>query len=223
MNTLLAKGVFIHSEHFEIGFDAAGRLPMTWYPESFTNVPMNDMRMRADPSRGYPGRTYRFYTGSRVYGFGHGISYSDFSYRFLSAPSKLSLFRTTKGGPRKSLLDKAGNEVYEIDYVHVDELQNCNSLSFSVHISVMNLGDLDGSHVVMLFSRWPKVTKGSPETQLVGFSRLHTTANKSIETSILVDPCEHFSFADEQGKMILPLGDHILSLGDVKHIVSVEI
>ncbi|RHN54870.1 putative glycosidase [Medicago truncatula] len=204
-------------------FNPAGRLPMTWYPESFTNVPMNDMGMRADPSRGYPGRTYRFYTGSRIYGFGHGLSYSDFSYRVLSAPSKLSLSKTTNGGLRRSLLNKVEKDVFEVDHVHVDELQNCNSLSFSVHISVMNVGDMDGSHVVMLFSKWPKNIQGSPESQLVGFSRLHTVSNKSIETSILADPCEHFSFADEQGKRILPLGNHILNVGDVEHIVSIEI
>ncbi|KAL5100007.1 hypothetical protein RYX36_004334 [Vicia faba] len=204
-------------------FNPAGRLPMTWYPESFTSVPMNDMRMRADPSRGYPGRTYRFYTGSRIYGFGHGLSYSDFSYRFLSAPSKLSLSRITKGGPRKSLLSKADQEAYEVERVQVDELQNCNSLSFLVHVSVMNLGDLDGSHVVMLFSKWPKVMSGSPENQLVGFSRVHTVSNEPIETSIFVDPCEQLSFADEQGKRILPLGNHILNIGDVEHIVSIEI
>ncbi|CAL5188523.1 unnamed protein product [Lathyrus oleraceus] len=204
-------------------FNPAGRLPMTWYPESFTSIPMNDMRMRADPSRGYPGRTYRFYTGSRIYGFGHGLSYSDFSYRFLSAPSKLSLSRITKGGFRKSLLNKADQEVYEADHVQVDELQNCNSLSFLVRVSVMNLGHLDGSHVVMLFSKWPKVISGSPENQLVGFSRVHTVSNEPIETSIFVDPCEHLSFADEQGKRILPLGNHILNIGDVEHIVSIEI
>ncbi|TKY69995.1 beta-D-xylosidase 7 [Spatholobus suberectus] len=204
-------------------FNPAGRLPMTWYPEAFTNVPMNDMSMRADPSRGYPGRTYRFYTGSRVYGFGHGLSYSDFSYNFLSAPSKISLSRIIKDGSRKRLLYQAEKEVYGVDYVPVNELQNCNSLSFSVHISVMNLGDLDGSHVIMLFSRGPKVVKGSPETQLVGFSRLHTISNKSTETSILVYPCEHLSFADEQGKRILPLGPHTLSVGNVEHIVSIEI
>jgi hypothetical protein len=184
---------------------------------------MNDMGMRADPSRGYPGRTYRFYTGSRIYGFGHGLSYSDFSYKLLSAPSKLSLSRITEGGLRKRLLNKVEKEAYEVDHVRVDELQNCNSLSFSVHISVTNHGDFDGNHVVMLFSKWPKVIRGSPETQLIGFSRLHTISNKSIETSILVDPCEHLSFADEQGKRILPLGHHILNVGDVEHTVSIEI
>ncbi|QHO44433.1 putative beta-D-xylosidase [Arachis hypogaea] len=191
----------------------AGRLPVTWYPESFTNVPMTDMSMRADPSRGYPGRTYRFYTGSRVYGFGHGLSYSDYSYKFLSAPSKLSLSKTIKHNSRKSLLSQLMKADYKVDYVRVDELQSCSSLSFSVHISVTNLGELDGSHVVLLFSRGPKVFEGSPEAQLVGFSRVHTTTYESTETSVLVDPCEHLSFADEQGKKILPLGNHILSLG----------
>ncbi|XP_015963320.1 probable beta-D-xylosidase 6 [Arachis duranensis] len=200
----------------------AGRLPVTWYPESFTNVPMTDMSMRADPSRGYPGRTYRFYTGSRVYGFGHGLSYSDYSYKFLSAPSKLSLSKTIKHNSRKSLLSQLMKADYKVDYVRVDELQSCSSLSFSVHISVTNLGELDGSHVVLLFSRGPKVFEGSPEAQLVGFSRVHTTSYESTETSVLVDPCEHLSFADEQGKKILPLGNHILSLGDVEHTFLIE-
>ncbi|KAG5013566.1 hypothetical protein AAZX31_09G184900 [Glycine max] len=204
-------------------FNPAGRLPMTWYPEAFTNVPMNEMNMRADPSRGYPGRTYRFYTGGRVYGFGHGLSFSDFSYNFLSAPSKISLSRTIKDGSRKRLLYQVENEVYGVDYVPVNQLQNCNKLSFSVHISVMNLGGLDGSHVVMLFSKGPKVVDGSPETQLVGFSRLHTITSKPTETSILVHPCEHLSFADKQGKRILPLGPHTLSVGDLEHVVSIEI
>ncbi|KAJ7965685.1 Glycoside hydrolase [Quillaja saponaria] len=45
-----------------------GRLPVTWYPADFIKVPMTDMRMRPDPSSGYPGRTSRFYTGKKVEG-----------------------------------------------------------------------------------------------------------------------------------------------------------
>ncbi|KAF7809507.1 putative beta-D-xylosidase 6 [Senna tora] len=183
----------------------AGRLPMTWYPESFTKIPMSDMRMRADPTRGYPGRTYRFYTGSRVYGFGHGLSYSTFSYKFLSAPNKIVLSRTFKDGSIKGILSQIGKQVYEVNYIPIDKMQNCNSLKFSAQISVMNLGELDGSHVVMLFSRGPQGLKGSPETHLIGFIRVHTISYQSTETSILVDPCEHFSFVDENGKRILPL------------------
>ncbi|KAL0450091.1 UNVERIFIED_CONTAM: putative beta-D-xylosidase 6 [Sesamum latifolium] len=63
-------------------YNPGGRLPMTWYPESFTSIPMSDMNMRADPSRNYPGRTYRFYLGKRIYGFGYGLSYTSFTYNF---------------------------------------------------------------------------------------------------------------------------------------------
>jgi len=41
---------------------------------------MTDMAMRPDPSRNYEGKTYRFYTGKPVFEFGHGLSYTKFSY-----------------------------------------------------------------------------------------------------------------------------------------------
>ena len=44
------------------------------------------MHMRPNPTTGYPGRTYRFYTQPVVYNFGYGLSYSSFVYRFTSAP-----------------------------------------------------------------------------------------------------------------------------------------
>lgn len=47
---------------------------------------MEDMHMRPNPTTGYPGRTYRFYTQPVVYNFGYGLSYSSFVYRFTSAP-----------------------------------------------------------------------------------------------------------------------------------------
>ncbi|XP_062005597.1 probable beta-D-xylosidase 6 [Rosa rugosa] len=197
----------------------SGRLPMTWYFESFTNIPMNDMNMRADPSRGYPGRTYRFYTGNRVYGFGHGLSYTNFTYNIVSAPTKLSIPTPFKVDSIKNILHQAGDIV---DYLRIDEVTSCDSLRFSVEINVMNVGDMDGSHTVILYSRVPEIMKGAPKQQLVGFNQVHTVSYKSTSTSILVDPCTHLSFANDYGERILALGDHMLLVGDVKHFVSVE-
>lgn len=198
-------------------YNPGGRLPMTWYPESFTSVPMNDMSMRADPSRGYPGRTYRFYTGDRVYRFGHGLSYTNFTYKLLSAPNKLILLASTKAESRKNMTQQRG---YKLDYIHIDEVEYCDSLIF--HVSVTNNGDMDGSHVVMLFSRVPNFFKGAPEKQLIGFERVHTISYRSTETSIVVDACKHLSIANEYGRRILPLGKHTLMLSDIEHIVSIE-
>ncbi|KAL2948405.1 hypothetical protein AAZX31_20G121800 [Glycine max] len=61
-------------------YNPGGRSPFTWYPQSYVDqVPMTDMNMRANKSRNFPGRTYRFYNGNSLYEFGHGLSYSTFS------------------------------------------------------------------------------------------------------------------------------------------------
>lgn len=197
-----------------------GRLPMTWYPEAFTNVPMNDMRMRADPSCGYPGRTYRFYTGSRVYAFGQGLSYSNYTYRFLSVPNKLSLAGYLKDGYSKNVINQVGDQ---LDYIYIDEVTSCDSLRFVVEVSVTNVGDMDGAHVVLLFSRPPKVVRGAPEKQLIGFTSVNAISNGSTTTSVLVDTCMDLSFANEKGGRVLPLGDHRILLGDLEHTLSVQI
>ncbi|KAL0335150.1 UNVERIFIED_CONTAM: Beta-xylosidase/alpha-L-arabinofuranosidase 2 [Sesamum radiatum] len=69
-----------------------GRLPMTWYPQSYVEqVDMTNMNMRPDPATGYPGRTYRFYTGPTVFKFGDGLSYSQFDHRLVTAPTLVSI------------------------------------------------------------------------------------------------------------------------------------
>lgn len=201
-------------------YNPGGRLPMTWYPESFTEVSMTDMNMRPNPSRGYPGRTYRFYTGNRVYGFGGGLSYTNFTYKILSAPSKLSLSGSLSSNSRKRILQQGGER---LSYININEITSCDSLRFYMQILVENVGNMDGGHVVMLFSRVPTVFRGAPEKQLVGFDRVHTISHRSTEMSILVDPCEHLSVANEQGKKIMLLGGHVLMLGDLEHSVTIQI
>ena len=64
----------------------AGKLPVTWYPSSYVDaVPMTDQSMRASPTN--PGRTYKFYTGTPVFPFGHGLTYSTFSYTAIDEQS----------------------------------------------------------------------------------------------------------------------------------------
>jgi len=50
----------------------AGRLPLTFYRSVDDLPPFGDYDMR--------GRTYRYFEGTPVYGFGHGLSYTRFSY-----------------------------------------------------------------------------------------------------------------------------------------------
>ena len=61
----------------------AGRLPLTFYRSLDQLPPFDDYSMR--------GRSYRYFTGSPLYPFGHGLSYSRFAYAKLAVPKQAAV------------------------------------------------------------------------------------------------------------------------------------
>ncbi|KAH9295348.1 hypothetical protein KI387_038936, partial [Taxus chinensis] len=193
-----------------------GRLPVTWYPQDFAaRVPMTDMNMRPNPATGYPGRTYRFYTGRAVYRFGDGLSYTTYSHSVVQAPKLVSLsMQTPHNNSCKGSLCTS---------VHVEHT-NCQEQLFDVHVDVDNQGSIDGGHAVLLFYSPPGgVQSGSPQRQLVGFKKVNVGAGGTEKVHFSVDVCKDLSVVDEMGVRKLALGSHLLHVGDAKHSFDIQI
>ncbi|GKV36718.1 hypothetical protein SLEP1_g44817 [Rubroshorea leprosula] len=192
-------------------YNPCGRLPITWYPQSFVDkVPMTIMNMRPDLLRGYPGRSYRFYTGETVYPFGYGLSYSKFSYQLLKAPKLVSI----------PLEDNHACRLSECISIDATE-QNCQNLAFDIHIKVQNTG-MSGSHTILLFSTPPSV-HNSPKKQLLGFEKVFLNGETGALVRFKVDACRDLSVTDEVGERKIALGKHELHVGSLKHSLVVSI
>jgi beta-glucosidase len=92
----------------------SGRLPITFY-ESTTNLP-------AFTNYSMANRTYRYFTGKPLYAFGHGLSYTKFSYakaalstKNLKADETVTItFNVRNSGKRD------GDEVSQVYFRHVN-------------------------------------------------------------------------------------------------------
>ncbi|OIS99516.1 putative beta-d-xylosidase 7 [Nicotiana attenuata] len=194
-----------------------GRLPVTWYPKEFTKVPMSDMNMRPNSTTGYPGRTYRFYKGPKVYEFGYGLSYTSYSYKIDSVNhDKLYFDNLTTDKARKhgSLLNVAVSDIGS---------EACKMAKISVKVVVKNKGKIAGKHPVLLFLRHPKVRDEVPIKQLIGFKSVRIDAGETTKIKFVVNPCEHFTRANEYGISVIDEGKYYLVVEDKKYPVIVFI
>ncbi|KAJ8500955.1 hypothetical protein OPV22_011507 [Ensete ventricosum] len=206
----LAIARIIFGEH-----NPGGRLPVTWYPQEFTRVPMTDMRMRADAASGYPGRTYRFYTGKPVYRFGYGLSYTTYSYEF-EAEAVTSIYLNDS----LPLQATANSDIPSYNTASIGS-NACGKLKLSAAVSVKNHGPMAGKHPVLLFSRWPSLQHGKPVKQLIGFKSVHLEAGEITKVVFSLWPCRQLSRAMGDGTRVLDGGSHFLVVGEKEHEINI--
>lgn len=176
---------------------------------------MTDMRMRADPSSKYPGRTYRFYKGKSVYPFGYGLSYSKYMYQFTSVNQKLDLTQLSTSSAAKTSDSIRYTLVSNIDSY------SCEKAKFSAKVGVSNDGEMAGTHPVLLFVRQDNVGDGHFIKQLVGFESVDLDAGEKREIEFVLNPCEHLSRANDEGLMVIEEGTRFLVVGDTEYAIDV--
>ena len=114
--------------------------------------------------RSFPGRTYRFYTGTPLYPFGYGLSYTTFTFtinHIIPIDSKPGL---------------SDEQLLLQPFVKPRD-------TVTVNVTVQNTGAVAGDVAVLAFvSSPPSVTQECPLEQLFGFQKIQNLQPSSQVT-----------------------------------------
>jgi len=156
----------------------AGRLPVTFYG-SLDGLPaFTDYSFKTASG----GRTYRYFNGKPLWGFGYGLSYSTFKY----GPVKLSS-----------------------DALKPEDLAKDGMPALTATLTVTNAGTAAGDEVVEAYLKTPQ--KDGPIHSLAGFERVNIAAGQSKDVTITLDARTLSSVDDQGNRSILP-GKYKLTL-----------
>ena len=94
-------------------YNPGGRLPLTFYRDTTDLPPFSDYKMA--------GRTYRFFAGTPLYAFGHGLSYTTFAYTRLRTSARTLAANGTVmvRVDVKNTGQRAGDEVVQLYVRHL--------------------------------------------------------------------------------------------------------
>ena len=120
-------------------YNPSGRLPFTMYPADFVNkISFLNMSLRTPP-----GRTYKFYTGTPVYAFGTGLSYTQFTYKWSMLPQGVL-------GDEPLTLTVEQLKLGDINYEA--EVSNTGKMGGSTSVLAYITSDVPGAPMKQLFS-----------------------------------------------------------------------
>lgn len=148
-----------------------------------------------------------------MYSFGHGMSYTKFVHTIASAPKVLPV-------PLDGHRSHTQNTTISGKAIRVTHTR-CNKLSVGVHVDVQNAGSKDGTHTLLIFSS-PPGGHWAPHKQLVAFQKVHVAAGARERVKINIHVCKYLSVVDRSGIRRIPMGEHSLHIGDIRHSVSLQ-
>ena len=95
-------------------YNPAGRLPVTFYKSDADLPPFTDYTM--------DNRTYRYFKGKPLYGFGYGLSFTTFKYDALNIPAKISKGKAVEVIAKVTNTGKmSGDEVVQLYITNQDQ------------------------------------------------------------------------------------------------------
>ena len=180
------------------------------YPAAFVDeTSMFDCGMRPNKTSGNPGRTYRFYTGSPVFEFGSGLSYTTFTYT-----TKNESLRGSAAAVSAYLLESGRTRHTSFGAPAFDRLD----------ITVTNSGNVAGADVVLAFIVPPPIPGSEtspPIKSLIGFERVFLQPGQSQTLQFPVTPTD-VSLARKDGTRATVEGTWTLQVGQLNVPVLIQ-
>jgi len=157
-------------------YNPGGKLPVTYYANSYINeIDFLNMNMTDAP-----GRSYRYYTGTPLWEFGYGLSYTTFKLDWSDMESEIPI-----------------------------TLHNKNLQAVQYNVTVTNTGSVAGDEVALAFFK-PQSFKDVPLIkQLFGFQRVHLEPNESVKLSFTLN-VKTLSMGDENGHVVSRPGVYVV-------------
>lgn len=177
---------------------------------------MTSMQLRPIDELGYPGRTYKFFNGTTLYPFGHGLSYSSYTYsKIQSKPITISLNTTEFCKP---LSYKPGFNGTNCPSLKIDDIPCDEKINFEVEVT--NAGKYDGDHVVLVYSKPPPEVIDAPLKQLVAYERVFVPANGKAVAHFSLEACKALGLVEKTAYLVLPSGVSTIVVGEGDAAIS---
>eukprot|EP00163_Fabomonas_tropica_P007219 TRINITY_DN16905_c0_g1_i1.p1 TRINITY_DN16905_c0_g1~~TRINITY_DN16905_c0_g1_i1.p1 ORF type:complete len:740 (-),score=162.35 TRINITY_DN16905_c0_g1_i1:31-1968(-) len=176
-------------------FSPSGRLPYTMYPADYVDqVSFFDMDMRA--KSGYPGRTYRYYTGTPLWEFGTGLSYSAVQYKWVDSATMPALV-TAKH-------------------------ESLSETTVSFRCNVTNDGPFAQSVSVLAYITYgPDQGPDFPIKKLFGFQRTKVLQPSESQEIFFAPTLDELAEINEHGHKVLPSHPVTIRIGEASHTMTI--
>jgi len=173
-------------------YNPGGKLPVTYYANNYINeIDFLNMNMTDAP-----GRSYRYYTGTPLWEFGYGLSYTTFKLDWSDMDSEVPI-----------------------------RLHNSNLQAVQYNVTITNTGTVAGDEVALAFFK-PQSLKGVPLIkQLFGFQRVHLKPNESVKLTFTLN-AKTLSMGDENGDVVSLPGVYVVEFTngvDERLVTKVEV
>jgi beta-D-xylosidase 4 len=182
----------------------AGRLPITQYPISYTEIPATDMNLRPAPGNGGLGRTYMWYTEDAPVPFGHGLHYTNFTVE-LDPSASLPGDQPTLDTEELVARANSTNFTQPVLWQRVLDV-----VALEITVAVTNVGLVQSDYVALLFQKNTAGPAPRPVQTLSAYKRLRGIQPGETASDQLIVNLERLVRVDEQGNRVLFPGDYEL-------------